>query len=183
MQCYHCKTTALKPTQLEFGLPALRCPQCEGTYLDLLTYRAWQENFASQATSQADNPEDTPVISELSNTETALLCQRCHKFMLKYRINNQQDNTVNVCHTCDDVWLDRGEWALLKQLNIEDKLTEVMGEPWQHKLRQQSQQQAFRHHFQKQFSEDFGKIDDFAQWLQQQPNKAQILHYLAHSKD
>lgn len=180
MFCYQCKTENLKPTKLDFGLPALRCEKCAGTHLDLLTYRAWLEDMASDIEQDKANP-DTVEIDELTNTEHALICQHCHKFMLKHRINHQHDNTINVCHTCYNVWLDKGEWELLKQLKIYDKLTEVMSEPWQKHIREQETQQAFDEHYQKMFGDDFGKIVDFANWLNQHPKASEIRHFLMSS--
>lgn len=177
MHCYHCKTTELKPKKLEYGLPALSCEQCDGTYLDLLTYRAWREEVAKREPSMEVLTADVEEVP-LANSERALVCQRCQKFMLKYRINNEQENTLNVCHTCDDVWLDQGEWQLLKRLALQDQLTEVMSEPWQSDLRKQEKAAAFRKHFQSQLGEDFERVEAFAVWLDDHPNKAQVLHYL-----
>lgn len=182
MKCYSCKTEDLHPSKLDFGLPALRCQTCQGTYLDLLTYRAWLEDVAEQIAQEQsqDMANDTSEFDfdELDNTENALVCQRCQKFMLKYRINNEQENTINVCHTCDDVWLDRGEWELLKYLKIQDKLTYVMSEPWQKDIRTQNQKNAFTERYQQILNDDFGKVDEFTDWLNQHPKKAEIKHYL-----
>ncbi|MFW2177296.1 MULTISPECIES: hypothetical protein [unclassified Moraxella] len=173
MFCYQCKTESLKPTKLDLGLPALRCEKCHGTHLDLLTYRAWSEDNASSI--EADKQSDEPVvIDELTNTENALICQHCHKFMLKYRINNEHNNTINVCHTCYDVWLDQGEWELLKQLKIQDKLTEIMSEPWQKDLREQAKEQAVSEHYHQLLGDDFERVSEFGKWLDSHPKRAEI---------
>lgn len=183
MFCYTCQTQSLKPTKLDFGLPALQCDCCQGTQLDLLTYRAWLEDVAHDDNDNDDadsnSADNDPIaIDELTNTENALICQHCQKFMLKYRINNEHDNTINVCHTCDDVWLDKGEWQLLKQLKIQDKLTELMTEPWQKQLREQAKQQAVKERYQTMLGDDFDKVNDFAKWLQDHPKRSEIRHLL-----
>lgn len=183
LNCYCCKTQPLKPTKLDYALPALRCDECHGTYLDLLTYRTWLENNSAnieqEKMAQDDASDETVEVETLANSDMALICQRCSKFMLKYRINNEQDNTINVCNTCDDVWLDQGEWELLKQLKIQDKLTQVMGEPWQQQLRHQEREQAFKTRYQQMLGEDFEQVEAFATWLSAHPKRSEIQHYLS----
>lgn len=183
LNCYCCKTHPLKPTKLDYALPALRCEDCHGTYLDLLTYRTWLENnlanIEQEKRTQESTTGETVEIDALSNSESALICQRCSKFMLKYRINNEQANTINVCHTCDDVWLDQGEWELLKHLKIQDKLTQVMTEPWQKQLRNQEREQAFKVRYQQLLGDDFEQVEAFATWLYEHPKRSEIQHYLS----
>lgn len=183
LNCYCCKTLPLKPTKLDYALPALRCDECHGTYLDLLTYRTWLENnitnIEQEKMEQEQSFENAVKIDALSNTDNALVCQRCCKFMLKYRINNEHDNSINVCHTCDDVWLDQGEWELLKLLKIQDKLTQVMSEPWQQALRNQEREQVFKKRYQQLLGDDFEQVEMFATWLYEHPKRSEIQHYLS----
>ncbi len=176
LNCYKCTDETLLPTKLDNTLSALGCKTCEGTYVDLLSYRTWLENHTIDSESK---PLETFSADELDNTDSALICQRCRKFMLKYRINNEHKNTINVCHTCDDVWLDRGEWSLLKYLNMQDKLTAVMSEPWQQQLRKQDREQNFQKIYQQKLGDDFAKVEEFAKWLSTHPNKSEVQHYLA----
>ena len=180
LNCYKCVGKTLLPAKLDNTLSALTCNTCEGTYIDLLSYRTWLENHPT-VDSESTTPQ-TVSAEETDNTDNALICQRCRKFMLKYRINNEHKNTINVCHTCDDVWLDRGEWSLLKYLNMQDKLTTVMSEPWQQQLRNQDREQSFKNIYQQKLSTDFDKVEDFASWLSEHPKKSDIQHYLSHYK-
>ena len=185
LNCYHCVSSPLLPIKLDDTLPALGCIDCQGIYRDLLTYRNWLERQPKGAEKQANEVSaiDTEInIDELDNTENALVCQRCRKFMLKYRINNEHENTINVCHTCDDVWLDRGEWQLLKHLNMQDKLTDVMSEPWQKQLRNEAREQAFIKIYEQKLGDDFERVNEFANWVVSHPKKSEILHYLSQSK-
>ena len=177
LNCYKCTNQTLSPTKLNDTLSALVCKSCEGTYLDLLSYRTWLENHP--AVNDTNETLDSFSADELDNTDNALICQRCRKFMLKYRINNEHKNTINVCHTCDDVWLDRGEWSLLKYLNMQDKLTAVMSEPWQQQLRNQDRDQSFKKLYQQKLGTDFDKVEGFATWLSEHPQKSDIQHYLS----
>lgn len=179
LNCYKCNNETLIPKKLDDTLPALACQSCQGTYLDLLSYRSWLENHPTSNNKTADKDVE---VEALENSDNALVCQRCRKFMLKYRINNEHENTINVCHTCDDVWLDRGEWSLLKTLNMQDKLTDVMSEPWQQQLRNQDREQHFKKLYQQKLGDDFAKVEDFARWLSQHPQKSEIQHYLSQFK-
>lgn len=179
LNCYKCTGETLLPTKLDDTLSALACQSCEGTYVDLLSYRTWLENHP--VTNNEELIKDFSA-DELDNTDNALICQRCHKFMLKYRINNENKNTINVCHTCDDVWLDRGEWSLLKYLNMQDKLTALMSEPWQQHLRNEDREKAFTKLYQQKLGDDFDQVENFAQWLSNHSQKGEIQHYLSQYK-
>ncbi|MFT7559482.1 MAG: Zn ribbon nucleic-acid-binding protein [Flavobacteriales bacterium] len=46
MECPSCKTSDLKATRLEDGLPAHGCSDCGGAIIPLLYYRDWAERTA-----------------------------------------------------------------------------------------------------------------------------------------
>ncbi len=43
-----------------------------------------------------------------------------------------------MCSVCDEAWLDGGEWQLLEQLQLSDKLPSVFSDAWQRKIRTES---------------------------------------------
>ncbi len=178
LNCYTCNDRPLKLYKLDFGLPALRCETCEGTYIDLLTYRMWLEDNAGRLNDKNVNNQDFDV-TELENTETGISCQRCNKYMDKYRINSELENTINVCHTCDDVWLDRDEWQLLKHLNVLDKLTDVMSDDWQNTLKHEEAILNFKNRYRALLDVDFERVEEFANWLEHHEHREEIRHYLS----
>ena len=173
MNCYNCPSYPLKPIKLEHDLPARECHRCGGLHIDLLSYRSWRDSRDHNNTNQP-----APSV-EPSDNGKALVCRQCSKLMLKYKISTDHDNYVDLCTTCDDAWLDGGEWQLLKHLDIQDKLTHIMTEPWQRKL----QEKEFEKFQQEKLLEVFGakdleRVREFAEWVAQHEKRTDILNYL-----
>ena len=174
MNCYNCKGFALKPVRLDHGLPARQCSKCTGTHIDLLTYRHWREENTDLITKDAD-----VQISGTEDNNKALICQCCSKLMLKYKISSEYDNYIDLCSTCDDVWLDRGEWNLLKHLHLEGKLTEITTTPWQRNMRHEAAETALdERYIQLLGNEEYNKLKEITDWLSSNKYRRQILRYL-----
>lgn len=186
LNCYQCKTDTLEPALLDGSLEALKCITCNGVHVYLSAYREWLEaqtlknsnNLRAEGSEVADNFDFT----EVENTDGALICQGCGKYTLKYLIDNEHENTINVCHSCNDIWLDRGEWQLLKYLKMQNALTEVISDPWQKRLKAEERENNFKLLYQQKLGNDFAKAEEFAQWLVTRSNKNEILHYLKERK-
>ena len=112
MKCPSCASYNLKPTKLDFGLSARICSNCDGILINLLSYRNWLET----APDSVHVTNNTEIIAE--DNKHALVCNKCSKIMLKYKISSDTINHVDLCSTCDEAWLDSGEWTILKYLQI-----------------------------------------------------------------
>ncbi len=53
--------------------------------------------------------------------------------MSKYQISPGQSPCL--CGTCDEAWLDRGEWQLLKTLELSPRMPAIFTEAWQREVR------------------------------------------------
>ena len=174
MNCYSCESNLLKPIKLDQGLMARQCSNCGGTHIDLLNYRAWREENADSLDVSADIDEVSA-----SNTQKALICQRCSKIMLKYKISMAYENYVDICTSCDDAWLDGGEWNLLKHLHLQGKLTEITTEPWQRHIRDEAALKNFNDHYIAALgSAGFDKLRDIETWIAENDQKKEIMKYL-----
>lgn len=179
MNCYSCQDSTLLPTRLAPGLPVLACEKCGGVYIDLLTYRGWSE--------ECDEPEaadaEVPTV-ETADSEKALLCQRCRRIMLKFRISGATENYVDICTTCDDAWLDKGEWQLLKQLQLQNKLTEIATRPWQKLIREQRAADSLDQRYKESLGEEeFTKLKSYVEWLSDHPKRREIENYVRMQKE
>ncbi len=174
MNCYSCDGFILKPIKLEAGLPARACNKCRGVHLDLLSYRSWREENTNEIEKSA-----TVDLVEASDNKKALVCQRCSKIMLKYKVSTDHENYIDLCTSCDDVWLDGGEWSLLKHLQIHGKLTEITTEPWQRHLREETAAMNFDDHYIKILdNEGYSKLKEITQWIRTHKLKDEILKYI-----
>lgn len=172
MNCTQCKGYSLEPVELEPGLVAANCYKCEGVLLPLLNYQFWSSAQAEELPKELD-------LDQIEDNKHAVICPKCQRFMLKYRIDIDQANRLDVCANCSEIWLDKGEWDLLKALGVHDKLPHIATSKWQKQLTEQllKDRQEERH---KDILGEavFYKAADFKMWLDQQQQKDDIVNYL-----
>ena len=176
MQCPKCQNQSLKATKLEQGLSAMGCGECDGAFVTLLYYRDWAERNPIVENQDADQ---TIQLQEIDDSQAALSCPKCSRLMLKYKISGESNNRIDLCSSCDEAWLDGGEWELLKALEMSKKMPLVFTEQWQNKLRKQATQEAREQRLLKFVSQqDLDEAKAFKTWLDEHSNREQILFYL-----
>lgn len=174
MKCPSCKTGNLLHTYLEDMLPCCTCNQCGGDWVLLGDYLRWKE-VLPEAVKQLTG--DAQVVAE--DSKRALTCPVTGTLMLKYRILGHTDHRLDLSPTVNGIWLDKGEWELLKQEGIADKLNRIFTDPWQKQVRADSTRNTLSAVYAKQFGEaDYAKLKDIRMWLQDNPKKAYMMAYL-----
>ncbi|MFL6549011.1 MAG: zf-TFIIB domain-containing protein [Povalibacter sp.] len=175
MKCPVCRTPDLQPTMIEEMLPSLGCAVCEGTLLSLLYYRHWAENH--KPATQSQSPSEVSVIPEAA--QNAVMCPKCSRVMTKYKLAGTVANRIDLCASCDEVWLDRGEWELLDQLQLSHQMPAIFTDAWQRKLRAAKTEETRRAILQKTVgNESATRVEAFREWLNEQSLKSTILTYL-----
>ncbi len=95
-------------------------------------------------------------------------------------MDSKVKNHLDVCHSCDEAWLDGGEWELLKNLNLSFSLPKVFTESWQRKINKESCAEKRRSILKSTIGEtDSIKVDKFKVVLDASNFKENILVYLA----
>ncbi|GAB1264223.1 TFIIB-type zinc ribbon-containing protein [Aurantivibrio infirmus] len=173
MHCPKCKkSSALQGLELEKGLVAAACDSCEGVLLPLLNYRYWADREPTV------EPRDISS-SVVDDNDHALICPKCDHLMIKYQIGLQHVNKVDLCASCDEIWLDKGEWSLLKQLDIHLQLSRIVTDVWQKDLRQQRYLTLQKARYVEILGEDdYEKIDQFKEWMRSHSKKKIIKQFL-----
>ena len=176
MNCPQCKGYTLAPTEIEPGLVAGSCSKCKGSLLSLMNYRFWVDRWVdSHAT--VDKSEQAVVVAE--DNQKALACPKCTRLMTKFKVGSQTTHRIDLCTGCDEAWLDNGEWSLLKQLDLHDKLPKIFTDAWQRNIRIKRQQDFIDDKYQALLGqEDFERLSSFKKWLDEQPHKEDIKQYL-----
>ncbi|ARU59294.1 hypothetical protein OLMES_5314 [Oleiphilus messinensis] len=152
------------------------CPRCEGAFVSLLYYRDWAERCGEAHLANKAEPERV----EPETTVTAMGCPKCSKLMTKYRITGCRNNRLDLCSSCDEAWLDGGEWELLKALDLSHKMPMVFTEQWQRNVRQQVTEDSRKQRFLKILGEaDLSEAEKVRQWVKDHPRRADILRYLS----
>ena len=124
MKCPRCKTPDLRPTLIEEYLPAMGCDSCHGSLVSLLYYRHWAETQKLAPSAEDATTPAGPVAT--NDTTSAIICPKCARVMQKYKLTGTVANRVDVCATCDEAWLDGGEWELLEALQLSHELPAIL---------------------------------------------------------
>lgn len=179
MYCSNCKNIQLEPQELEPGLIVAGCPACQGTLVSLINYRFWSDRHADKSTaSEVDNTSD------VKESESVHSCPKCSRLMLKYQIGPESNHKLDLCPSCDEAWLDKGEWQLLKRLDLHGKLPKIFTDAWQRNIRKQRQENSINDRYEKLLgTEVFEKSRAFKEWLYQQPQVDDIKQYLITHND
>jgi len=174
MNCSSCQGYQLTPVELEKGLVAAECGKCQGTLLPLMNYEFWRN-------SQESFPELSGDICQhdASDTKTARFCPKCSRLMAKFKLAGHANNRLDYCAACSEVWLDEGEWDLLKKLNIIGHLSEILTDGWQKQIRLDQQDATIRNRYLELMGEnDFDRLKSFKQWLKQHPAKVEMKQFI-----
>lgn len=179
MHCPTCRTSRLQPTKLEDGLLAQGCPLCSGALVPLLYYRDWVERQPVDSADAELTAEE--ALHEVGESSHALSCPKCAKLMSKYQISGTRANRLDLCGSCDEAWLDGGEWQLLKALELSRKMPAIFTDAWQRQVRQEASEQARRERFSRQLgAEAIARADEVRTWLKDHPQRRELLFYIGH---
>jgi hypothetical protein len=175
MKCPHCRTTDLLPTMIEENLPAMACGTCHGALVSLLYYRHWAE---VQKEPSGEPSTAAPAIKTTDST-SAITCTKCERVMMKYKISGTVANRVDVCSTCNDAWLDGGEWELLEALHLSHEIPAILTDAWQRRIRGELTAETRRSILVRMVGEEGARrVEEFRDWLEESGNKSHVLTYL-----
>ncbi|HKR34867.1 MAG TPA: zf-TFIIB domain-containing protein [Steroidobacteraceae bacterium] len=155
----------------------MSCETCHGSLVSLLYYRHWAETQKLAAQPDTAAPTAGPVAT--SDSPTALVCPKCARVMAKYKLTGTVANRVDVCSTCDEAWLDGGEWELLEALQLSTALPAILTEQWQRRIRREQSEGTRRAILTRMIGEDgTSRVEEFRDWLARNQHKSHVLAYL-----
>ncbi len=173
--CPACSRAGLRHTVLADGLTAHGCPHCGGVLLSLVGYRTWYEAHASDIPDAVAPPAD-PVTAD---SPEAKQCPRCDRVMTKYRISANVRNRLDYCAHCSEIWLDKGEWELVRHLAASGSLANVVTQPWQRKVVDDDTGRLELERIQQILGPGYGKFMELTRWLDTHAERIMILARLA----
>ena len=159
-------------------LPAMGCDTCHGCLLSLLYYRHWAETQKSPVTE----PRSAVAALETADTNAAITCPKCARVMAKYKLSGRVSNRLDVCSTCDEAWLDGGEWELLEALHLSHKIPTIFTDAWQRRIRRELTEKTRREILTRMIGADgTARVEDFRAWLAESEHRSSIMTYLYRS--
>jgi Zn-finger nucleic acid-binding protein len=178
-QCPQCDRSVLVHTMLTEGLAGYSCGKCLGTLVSLVAYRAWREGPARGSLQVL--PAAIPD-ADAADSIGAKKCPKCRSLMSKYRVNAEKTNRLDYCPHCEEIWLDDGEWQLVEGLVAAGEFAKVFTQAWQHAVRSGVSTAMEEQRLRDLLGGDYERVHAFAEWLQEQPAKQEILARLARRK-
>ena len=89
------------------------------------------------------------------------------------------DHRVDYSAPVGGIWLDKGEWDLLKSEQVAGTLNNVVTQHWQKQIQRESSASNLSAIYSQKFGEEnYEKVKAIRAWLINQPNKADLRAYL-----
>ena len=185
MKCISC-AGELESREVQQGLRAEVCNQCEGVWLDLVNYQRWQKKSAltvqDDDVSAFNHPLPIEAGEVIESSPTALFCPECSSLLQKYRLSANLPARIDRCLPCSKVWLDAAEWQLVCQQPTTTNLVQVLSDQGQRQIRTTETRERMVAIYQQRFGEaDYAQIEQMRTWLAVHPQKSQLLAYLSAS--
>ena len=172
MRCTRCKAGDLSPDFIEQQFRAHSCNNCGGYWILIEDYVSWKERNPQHKFSDIE-------VSELPDSSKAMLCPISGTIMRKLHISKDNSHRLDYSTAVGGVWLDKGEWELLKHEGLAGSLNKILTEQWQGEIREQKSEETFHHIYRAKFGEqDYQKIKELRVWLDGHPHKADLRAYL-----
>lgn len=174
MKCTKCKTGTLQPSFLDGQFRAHTCTDCGGNWILVEDFVAWKEQ-----NSEFRFSAEHTVVEDSEDTKKALLCPVTGAIMRKFKITASNDHRVDYSASVGGIWLDKGEWELLKAEGVAGTLNNVVTQQWQNHIREESTASNLSAIYAQKFGQqNYEKVKLLREWLNAQPNKADLRAYL-----
>ncbi len=142
---------------------------------------AWKDEhpeFDFEAVGELSLDDFNP--DNIEDSKRALICPKSGTIMRKFRISAASSHKLDYSAAVGGLWLDNGEWELLKQEGLAGHLNAIFTQAWQNKVRQDNSMGNFGDIYQDKFGQQtYQKVKEFRDWLGAQPNRAELRAYLA----
>ena len=176
MKCPVCKTKPCTTMELDDNLNAAACEACGGHWISKGNYTRWLKGHGETL------PEKpfSEVQFEVDDVQDAKICPECGRLLLKYKVGHGLDFFLAQCPACGGVWLDHNEWNALQDKNLHDEIHKIFSTRWQNQIRSDQKRETLDKAYANQLgSEAYARAQEMRTWLQDQPQKAAILAFLA----
>ncbi len=172
MKCTRCQQGNLAPSFMDELFRAHTCTNCEGNWILIEDYIAWKERNPKVTFDAAND-------YQIDDAAQAILCPMTGLIMRKLKLSTATEHRLDYSASVGGVWLDKGEWELLKEKELAGSLNSILTAHWQRNIRLNNSADNFAQLYKDKFGEaDYCKLKDFRTWLHEQPNKSDIRAYL-----
>lgn len=173
MKCSACANGTLTASYLEGLFPCHTCSQCSGNLIMLGDYLRWKDQ----------NP-DTQLSSEQSieidveETSKAMICPKTGRLMTKYKISKDTNHRLDLSPTINAIWLDEGEWELLKANGLAHRLNNIFTYHFQQEINDQASEEMIKALQQRKFGAHYERLLEFREFLNTMENRSEAIAFL-----
>ena len=173
MKCTACNSGQLTPSYLEGALLIHECNNCGGILIYITDFLKWKDKLPLSTKLEKD------AVVEAQETTKAMICPVTGSLMTKFKISHDSEHKLDYSSQAAAVWLDKGEWSLLKEKGLALELSKIFTSAWQHYVRSKESEVNLADMYQEEFGEaDYRKARDVKNWLNDNPNKERLIAYL-----
>ena len=172
MKCTSCGKATLYSSYLEPQLPCYNCPNCDGNLLMLTDFLRWKNvNEPIELTT------DTVSI-EAQETSKAMICPKTGGLMTKYKISKDTTHRLDLSPSINAVWIDSGEWELLKINGLACSINCIFTDHWQDQIRADESSDIMSSLYQQKFGDHYKDIQAFRKLLSDKKYRSSAIAYL-----
>lgn len=125
MKCPSCGIGKLESSYFDGLFACQWCSKCDGELILLRDLKKWQEQHPESEFTVSAEVEMISV-----DTAKAMVCPLRGGLMTKYRISADTQHRLDLSPTVNAVWLDKGEWNLIKEKGLATKLSDIFTDHW-----------------------------------------------------
>lgn len=173
MNCSSCKIGTLEPSQLEGLFASHSCNHCGGDLILLGDFMQWQK-----LNSTMDLSVDANIETVTQETSKAMICPMSGTLMTKYKIAADTDHRLDLSPSINAVWLDKGEWELLKKKGLANKLNNIFTDHWQRNIIDNETSELLDDLYAKKFGTHYQEIKTFKSTLDKMKNSRDVIAFL-----
>jgi Zn-finger nucleic acid-binding protein len=157
-------------------LNAFICPESGGVWIPLPSYFAWREQQPATPGMAAQDYAPAPADD---SKRRALICPESGRVLLRYKVGHGLNFHIDRSPATGGVWLDKGEWEALKSKNLHTQIHLIFTASYQRQIRSTEYEQSIEDSFKERIgAADFGRVEEFKNWLVAQPRRREIFSYL-----
>lgn len=174
MKCPSCKSGNLNPGYIDDLFRSHKCDNCEGDWVLIEDFVSWKERHPEVELQSELQTEEAP-----QDSKRMLFCPISGSIMRRFKFSAESEHRIDYSAAVGGVWLDKGEWELLKNEGLAGSLNAIVTQAWQRNLSLETTAKNLASVYQSKFSpEAYAKAKEIRAWLQEQPDKADLRAYI-----
>ena len=172
----------LVKTELDTGLTSWRCPVSGGHWVPAPSYWRWHSQQPKHPVEEDEDQKSTSNLQvpdiESQIERPAVLCPESHCLLVRYKVGGL-GIYIDRSPISGGIWLDAGEWNMLKEQHLHATLHEIFTTSYQKKVYREEAHEALMHKFYSDLGEEVAEdLLHLADWLKLHPKRRRIIAWL-----